>query len=90
MSQRGGTAAGTERFRATLTRGPEGTITRKVEVVNGVSTQLDYVYDEDGRLTRVDRNGALLEQYAYDPTETARAARWGSFPRRRPTTSRTG
>ena len=35
-------------------------------MVNGVSTQLDYVYDEDGRLTRVDRNGALAEQYAYD------------------------
>ena len=66
VNQRRLVANGTQRYKATLTRGADGKITKKVEVVGGTSTTYDYVYDDDGQLTRVDKDGATAEQYGYD------------------------
>jgi hypothetical protein len=43
-----------------------GRITRKTEVIAGVTTTFDYAYDSLGRLTDVLRNGALEEHFEYD------------------------
>ena len=43
-----------------------GRITRKSETVSGTTTQLEYTYDDQGRLTDVFRNGLSHEHFAYD------------------------
>ncbi|MBK8995697.1 MAG: RHS domain-containing protein [Myxococcales bacterium] len=43
-----------------------GRITRRVETNGGVTTVWLYAYDTRGRLTNVQRNGALYEHYDYD------------------------
>jgi len=44
-----------------------GRITSRVEAVLGVTNRYDYYYDEVGRLTQVNTNGATYSQYQYDP-----------------------
>jgi len=43
-----------------------GRITQKVEVISGVTTTTDYVYDLAGRLTGVAENGVATAVYQYD------------------------
>ncbi|HKH45719.1 MAG TPA: RHS repeat-associated core domain-containing protein, partial [Thermoanaerobaculia bacterium] len=74
---------GQSAFLADYTRDLLGRITRKVEVIGGVTDTWDYTYDPAGRLEEVDRNGARLSRYEYDangnrlkhitPTETITA-----------------
>ncbi|HTG37077.1 MAG TPA: DNRLRE domain-containing protein [Thermoanaerobaculia bacterium] len=44
-----------------------GRIVRKLETLGGVTNTYDYSYDLAGHLTRVEKNGALLAEYTYDP-----------------------
>ena len=70
-------------FTADYTRDLLGRITRKVEVIEGVTDTWDYAYDPAGRLQEVYRNGGRLSRYEYDangnrvahitPTETITA-----------------
>src|SRR5215210_8021501 len=70
-------------FLADYTRDLLGRITRKVEVIGGVTDTWDYTYDPTGRLEEVYHNGARLSRYEYDangnrlkhitPTETITA-----------------
>jgi RHS repeat-associated protein len=58
--------AGSEIFRADLTRDAGGRITQKVETITGTSSIYGYTYDAAGRLTDVTLNGAPLSHYDYD------------------------
>jgi RHS repeat-associated protein len=49
-----------------LTYDAAGRITGKTETVNGTSHTDAYQYDKDGQLTKVTRDGGVVEQYAYD------------------------
>ena len=53
-----------------LTRDNAGRITAKTETVEGVTSDYAYTYDAMGRLLTVIRDGALIEEYAYDPVGT--------------------
>lgn len=51
-------------------RHADGRIKRKTETVGGVATTFAYTYDPNGRLRTVTADGALVEDYAYDPAGT--------------------
>ena len=57
---------GVDNYQNTYTRDKLGRITQKVEVIQGVTTTTDYVYDVAGRLTGVAENGAATAVYQYD------------------------
>jgi RHS repeat-associated protein len=48
------------------TRDRLGRIVQKEETVDGTTETLAYTYDPAGRLTRVEKGGALLSRYEYD------------------------
>ncbi len=48
------------------TRYENGLIQTKTETVNGVSTTYTYTYDSMNRLESVEKDGVLVEEYAYD------------------------
>ncbi len=50
----------------TLTRDNLGRITRKVELLNGITSTFDYTYDTAGRLTKVMKNSVVSSTYNYD------------------------
>jgi RHS repeat-associated protein len=58
--------SGSPVFSTTFTRDKLGRITQKLETISGVTTTLDYTYDPAGRLTQVQKNGAVAEAYTYD------------------------
>lgn len=43
-----------------------GRITRKVEIISGVTNTFDYGYDQAGRLIEVKQNGTTVSSYSYD------------------------
>jgi YD repeat-containing protein len=47
-------------------RDQAGRITQKVETVGGVQNTFDYMYDDNGRLREVKKNGTTAEAYTYD------------------------
>jgi RHS repeat-associated protein len=51
---------------ASFPRDALGRITRKSETVSGTTTHLDYIYDDQGRLMDVFRNGLAHEHFDYD------------------------
>jgi YD repeat-containing protein len=53
-------------FQTAYTRDDLGRITRIIEAVQGVTDTIDYAYDLVGRLEAVQRNGVIVESYAYD------------------------
>jgi len=57
---------GLDNYQNTYTRDKLGRITQKVEVISGVTTTSDYVYDVAGRLTGVAENGVATAVYQYD------------------------
>jgi len=60
------TVAGTVLSGSTLGRDSSGRITEKTENIGGITSHYAYTYDQLGRLLTVTRDGALLEEYAYD------------------------
>ncbi|MCD4790514.1 MAG: hypothetical protein K8R37_10980, partial [Bacteroidales bacterium] len=61
---------GTTLISCILTRDNAGRITARTETVEGVTSDYVYTYDAMGRLLTVTRDGALIEEYAYDPVGT--------------------
>jgi len=57
---------GIDDYQNTYVRDKLGRITQKVEVIQGVTTTTDYVYDVAGRLTGVAENGVATAVYQYD------------------------
>jgi len=57
---------GIDNFNISYQRDKSGRITQKSEVIQGVSTTTDYVYDLAGRLTGVAENGIATAVYQYD------------------------
>ncbi len=56
-----------------LTYNPNGQIATKSETVAGVTSNYAYTYDALGRLTKVEKDGSLVEEYGYagaDPLGT--------------------
>ena len=66
-SSRRSFASGGAVYAKTYTRDALGRITQKVETIQGTTTTHDYHYDPAGRLERVDENGFVAREYAYDP-----------------------
>ena len=64
--QRTATAGGTQVYGLALTRDDTGRISRRVETVGEPAHTYDYTYTPDNFLASVQRDGALVEQYAYD------------------------
>ncbi|MBW2662491.1 MAG: hypothetical protein JRD93_11000, partial [Deltaproteobacteria bacterium] len=62
--------SGTTLTSCNLTRDNAGRITAKTETVEGVTSDYAYTYDAMGRLLTVTRDGALVEEYAYNPVGT--------------------
>ncbi len=62
------------------TRDAGGRLTRKVEMVGGVSATYDYRYDLAGRLDEVKKNDVVVATYAYDTNSnrTSWTDGWGS------------
>jgi len=57
---------GVDNYQNTYVRDKLGRIIQKVEVIQGVTTTTDYVYDVAGRLTGVAENGVAVSVYGYD------------------------
>jgi YD repeat-containing protein len=53
-----------------LTRDNNGRITQKIETATGITSAYSYTYDSMGRLLTVTKDGALVEEYRYDPNGT--------------------
>jgi RHS repeat-associated protein len=53
-----------------LLRDNAGRIVRKAETAGGSAASYDYVYDANGRLVRVLKDGVPVEEYAYDENGT--------------------
>jgi RHS repeat-associated protein len=53
-------------YRAEYSYDNLGQLTRKVETMGGTTNTFDYAYDPVGQLIRVQRDGILVEAYAYD------------------------
>jgi RHS repeat-associated protein len=53
-----------------LARDNAGRIVRKTEAAGGPAASYDYVYDANGRLLRVLKDGVPVEEYAYDENGT--------------------
>ncbi len=49
-----------------LERDKLGRITKKMEMLQGVTTQIEYKYSASGELSEVWTNGALTEKYSFD------------------------
>ena len=56
----------TQLYNTAYSRDALGRITQLIETIGGVATTYNYTYDDAGRLTQVQRNGATVEQYTYD------------------------
>jgi YD repeat-containing protein len=56
-----------------LTRDDSGRIRTKTETVAGAASTYAYTYDPMGRLRTVTRDGALIEEYRYDPVTGIRS-----------------
>ena len=59
-------ASGTVVFRAQATYSSTGRVASEVETAGGAPVSRSFTYDEDGELLRVERDGVMVEQYAYD------------------------
>jgi len=57
---------GTDIYHYELVRDDLGRIKEKVETIDGVTTTYDYTYDTAGRLSQVQRYGAVVSSYTYD------------------------
>jgi RHS repeat-associated protein len=57
---------GSRRYRVELTYDDTGAVSHRVETVGAATHAYDYRYDDAGRLTEVDRDGAPAERYSYD------------------------
>jgi RHS repeat-associated protein len=53
-----------------LLRDNAGRIVRKTEAAGGPASSYDYVYNSNGRLVRVLKDGVLVEEYGYDENGT--------------------
>ena len=62
--------SGTTLTSCNLTRDNAGRITARAETVEGVTSDYAYTYDAMGRLLTVTRDGAVVEEYAYDAVGT--------------------
>lgn len=60
------TAASTGLFTQAYTLDALGRITQKVETIGGATHTYNYAYDLQGRLTQVQKDGAVVVTYAYD------------------------
>jgi RHS repeat-associated protein len=61
---------GTTLISCNLTRDNAGRITARAETVEGVTSDYAYTYDAMGRLLTVTRDGAVVEEYAYNAVGT--------------------
>jgi RHS repeat-associated protein len=59
-------AAGSAALTDDYTRDDLGRITRRVEMIGGITKTTDYGYDLLGRLTTVTEDGVLVQRYTYD------------------------
>jgi RHS repeat-associated protein len=57
---------GQQAFQAQLAYDALGQVIHKVENLAGTTHTYDYVYDADGQLTQVTRDGNIAERYSYD------------------------
>jgi RHS repeat-associated protein len=71
------TGEATVLFQQSLTRDAMGRIIGKTETVGGTTTTYAYTYDQAGRLTDVQHNGALYSHYAYDTNSNRRSGKAG-------------
>ena len=60
------TVGANQRYKVALTRSDDGRISRRTEIVDGVTHVYDYGYDLDGRLIEVKRDDVIVEAYTYD------------------------
>ena len=60
------TVAGTQVYRVQLGHNASGRLTQKTETIGGVARVFDYIYDADGQLLQVSRDGTVVERYTYD------------------------
>ena len=67
----------TDLYDVSFTRDLAGRITSKTETIGGVTDTYDYTYDLAGRLTDVEKNGVLIEEYAYDANSNRLSATYG-------------
>lgn len=75
-------AADADLYAVTFGRDAVGRIVTKTEMVSGLTNTYDYSYDTAGRLERVERNGAEVEEYEYDDNGNRLLATypWGQRP----------
>lgn len=57
---------GNTKYSYNLTRDLAGRIVQKIETIGGAADTYDYTYDDNGRLTEVKKNSAVVESYTYD------------------------
>src|SRR6185437_4357216 len=67
-------------FQAQLTYDALGQVIQKVENAAGTTHTYDYVYDADGRLTQVTRDGNITERYGYDANGNRVSRQLGGNP----------
>ncbi|MEW6279083.1 MAG: RHS repeat-associated core domain-containing protein, partial [Candidatus Eremiobacterota bacterium] len=60
---------GSPLFAESCTRDRIGRINTRVETIEGQTTTWSYTYDLSGRLERVEKDGALFQQYGYDSND---------------------
>ena len=70
ISHRETAVAGYGLYTSDITRNKNGKITEKTVTLDGETRTYDYDYDDLGRLTQVNRDGSVVEQYEYDPDNT--------------------
>jgi RHS repeat-associated protein len=71
---------GQQAFQAQLTYDTLGQVIRKVENLAGTTHTYDYVYDADGQLTQVTRDGNIVERYRYDANGNRLSRQLGGYP----------
>jgi len=72
--------AGQASYAMQLSYDNSGRMTSKVETVGSATRAYDYVYDLDGQLTEVRRDGVVVERYAYDLNGNRISRQLGSGP----------
>ena len=69
-SSREVSVSGFELYTSDITRNKNGQIVEKTVSINGETHTYKYQYDDLGRLTRVTKDGSVVEEYSYDSDNT--------------------